>query len=246
MTPSPSVKSVAATPRYGSNKRPVRDTAKLAQRVRQLESQRVREEKISKHREDEITDAKFKLLTEKEKEKRSEGKEREMVHRPAVAVSQETQTEETEVPLGPAEDTRAEVAEKAASLTSGCGSPPSLFPCSPIVSSESREQGAVASPAKKLGPSLLPRPIREPQKPLSRATTATAPAENKPTAAVDAHAVVKLLCALASALASLPLARGLAPPSRSPTPNSTFVMDPFLKWNDHDPSEVGGGLLSMM
>jgi len=103
----------------------------------------------------------------------------------------------------------------------------------------------VASPAKKSAPSLLPRLIREPQKTLFRAPTATAPADNKPTAAVDAHAVVKLMCALASALASLPLARGLAPPKPT-TANPTFAMDPFLNWSEYDPGKVGDGLSNML
>jgi hypothetical protein len=189
-TPS-SRKSSVTTTRYSANKWPTRDTDKLFQRVRQLESQKARESEISKRHEDEITmlKAEIKLLTEKEKEKRSGRTERGMVHHPAVTV-----TQETEAPFGPAEDTRAEVAEKAAPPMSGGVNPFLFSPCSPKVSSESSEQSVVAP----------------------------------------------------SAFASLPSDRGLAPPSKSTTPNPTFAMNPFLNWSDHDSGKVGDGSLTML
>jgi hypothetical protein len=178
--------------------------------------------------------AKITLLTEKEKEKRSER---------AVTVAQETQTE---APLGPAEDTSAGKSETAAEPRQEDAYPPSLPSCSPKVSSESSEQIVAAPSEKKLGPSLLPRPIREHRKTFSREPVAGVHCQNPPAAAVNVLAVLRYRCALAFALASLPSARGLAPPSKSTTPDPNFAMNPFLNWSDHDPGKVGDGSSTML
>jgi len=135
------------TPRYGVSKWPARDIDKLVQRDRQSKSQRARKEEISERREAETTalKAELELLTEEEKENRSERKERGMVHCPAVTVNQETQTEENEDPLGPVEDTRAGRSEKAAQPRQEDGFPSSLSSCSTKVSSESSEQSVGGS-----------------------------------------------------------------------------------------------------
>ena len=181
------MKSVATTPRYGSNKRPVRDTAKLAQRVRQLENQRVREEEVSKCREDEITALKSKLEALVKKQK-------------------------TNSSLGPTEDARLERADMANPPMPGCVGPRSLSLPPHEVPSKSSEISVVAPPEKVLSSGLCPRPVPKPRKIFARETLARTHTQSQSTTVVDVLAVVKLLCALSFVLSSRPAVGGLPPP----------------------------------
>jgi len=206
---------------YGSNKRPVRDTAKLAQRVRQLESQRVREEEVSKCREDEITALKSKLEALVKKQK-------------------------TNSSLGPTEDARLERADMANPPMPGCVGPRSLSLPPHEVPSKSSEISVVAPPEEVLSSGLCPRPVPKPRKTFAGETLARTHTQSQSTTVVDALAVVKLLCALSFVLSSRPAGGGLPPPLQPTVPTPTLAVDPFLKWSDPDPGKIGVDSLIML
>ena len=169
-----------------------------------------------------------------------------MVHRPAVTVTEGTQTEEIEASLGPMEDTGKETAEKATLQMPACSGPMLLSSCSPEVLSGSNARGMVTPAERSSSPGLFPAPIPRPRKTLARKPVARPLSQNQHMTAVDALAMIKFLHALAGVLSSMPAAGGLPPPLEPIVPIPTLAADPFLKWSDADPGKFRDDLLIML